>query len=415
MRKGVTRRLAALGALGTFAAATLIFGPAACLFPDYTFDLKTNTGGAGGTGGGTSSSSSSSTSSTTSSSGTGGAMPLPEDCLDGTDNNGDGKVDCEDPLCQADYECVEPIPTGWGTPGYVALYEGAATATPPDCPTDLPTAVYTGSATLNVQPAACVACGCATPAYQTLDCQLQTDLNPAAGIQAMQVSDVACGAVGATQLIALTVPTPPWGGACFHAESLPGGQLCSGHACNTSVQSSLPTVTGGACQPTGGTATKPPVKWASSAVACHGTRQGKGCTGGQVCMPKPKTPFKPRVCVEKPGDVECPAGSGFQNKNVYFTDFTDTRDCTGCACGNPSGGSCEITLSLWSDSGAGVCSTASGSFKAGQCFNLSGNPGILGWSDQVTKAPSGGTCQPTLTTGAVGTVVEKNPTTICCL
>jgi len=338
---------------------------------------------------------------------------MTEDCLNGIDDNGDGKVDCEDPQCQADYECVDPPPTGWTVPGYVAVYEGATGNTPPDCPSDMPTKVYSGNATLIAQPAVCMPCGCAAPTGQ--DCQLATDLNPmSAGIQAMQVSNAGC-LQSATQLSTLTVPDPPWGGACYHAETLAGGQLCNGAPCNTSVSSSLPSLTGGACSPTGGVPTsKPTPTWASSTLACHGTRQGKGCKNQQVCQPKPKSPFKGHVCVEQTGDVACPSGSAFSNKNVYFSGFTDTRDCTGCTCGPVSGGSCEITLSLYSDPAVGICTTLVTKFKAGQCAALSGNPGIYGWTDQITKAPQGGSCAPIAVTTPIGQVTAKGPTTFCC-
>jgi len=410
MRMGATGRILVTAALGVGA---MVLAPAACLFPTYTFDLSSSSSGSGGSGSASTSTSTSSTTATTSSTGTGGAPPVMEDCLNGVDDNGDGKIDCEDPECQADYECVDPPPTGWSANGYVALYEGAAGQTPPDCPPEQPTTAYTGNATLNAQGAVCTPCGCAAPTGQ--DCQLTGDLNPiSAGIQPMQVVNVpACG--NASNIATLTVPDPPWGGACFHNEMLPGGQLCNGQPCNTSVSSSLPTVVGGTCLPTGGVASKAPPTWATSAVACHGTLAGKGCLNQQVCQPKPKNPFKGHVCVEQAGDLECPAGSAFSNKSVYFSGFNDTRDCTGCNCGPASGGSCEITLSLYSDPAVGACNTPVTSFKAGQCAALSGNPGIYGWTDQITKAPQGGSCMPITVTTPFGTVTEKGATTFCCL
>lgn len=412
MRTGVSRRILALTAAG---AASMLLAPAACLFPSYTFDLSSSSAsGSGGTGGAASATSTSTThTSTATGTGTGtGGSPMMEDCLNGIDDNGDGKVDCEDPQCMADYECVDPPPTGWGTPGYVALYDGDSSLMPPDCFPDMPTKGYTGNAALKPQPPMCSACGCAPATGQ--DCQLTTDLDPfKVGIQAMQVSNAGC-LMSATQLSTLTVPDPPWGGACYHSEALAGGQLCNGAPCNTSVSSSLPSVTGGTCLPTGGVASKPTPTWARSALACHGTRQGKGCKNQQVCQPKPKSPFKGHVCVEQPGDVACPTGSAFSNKSVYYAGFDDTRDCSGCNCGPAGGGSCEITLSLYSDPAVGVCTTLVTSFKAGQCKALSGNLGIYGWTDQITKAPSGGTCAPVAPATPIGQVTAKGPTTFCC-
>lgn len=392
-------------------AAWLAIAPAACFFPDYTFDLTTSSGGSGGTGT-TSSTSSSSSTTTSSSTGTGGEAHVFENCLNGVDDNDDGKIDCEDPDCQA-YECVDPVPTGWGTPGYVALYEGASAPTPPDCPDDMPMEVYQGNATLNVQPAICSPCGCAAPIGQ--DCQLLTDLEPPpgkSGIQPMQVSNQPCGQ-GATQLNTLTVPNP-WGGACYHDEILPGGQQCLGAPCNRSVNSASPTVVGGTCAPTGGSPTKPAAQWASRALACHGSLQGGGCASPKVCMPKPASPYKSHVCIEKAGDVDCPAGTPFTKKSVYYTGVDDTRDCSGCTCGSPSGGACEITITLYGDATSGVCATEVGSVKAGQCVDLAGNPAIHGRTDQITKAPSGALCAPTVQSMPFGTLTPKDATTFCC-
>lgn len=395
----VRARLVALAVAGV---AAPLLGPAGCFFPEYTFDLVTSS--STGTGGTTSGSSSSSSS-------TGGGGSAPEDCLNGADDNGDDKIDCADPQCALDYECVDPAPSGWSTPGLVALYEGSSSQSPPSCPSGMDTKVYAGKAGFNA-PASCSSCDCAPPAGQ--DCKLVTDLNPSvSGIQAMQVSNMPCFQA-ATQLSTLTVPDP-WAGVCIHQESLAGGQTCNGQPCNTSVQSTLPTVSGGTCTPTGGAPNGPAPTWSSAAVACTGSRLGGGCQGGQVCAPKPKAPFKAHVCVEQAGDVSCPSGSGYSNKNVYFEDFDDKRDCTACQCGAASGGSCEITLSLWSDPALGACNTPAAAFKAGQCQDLSGNPAIHGWTEQITKPPSGGKCSPTTTSTPLGQATPKTPTTFCCL
>jgi hypothetical protein len=395
----VRARLLALVLAGV---AAPVLGPAGCFFPEYTFDLGSSSTGTGA-GGATSS-----TSSTTSTGSGGGA---PEDCLNGADDDGDGNIDCADPKCALDYECVDPAPSGWTAPGLVALYEGSSSQSPPSCPAEMGTKVYGGKTGFNA-PASCSPCGCAPPAGQ--DCKLTTDLNPSvSGIQAMQVSNMPCFQA-ATQLNTLTVPDP-WAGACFHQETLPGGQTCNGQPCNTSVQSTLPTVSGGTCTPTGGAADGPAPTWSSAAVACTGSRFGGGCQNGRVCAPKPKTPFKSHVCVEQSGDVSCPSGSAYSNKNVYYQDFDDQRDCTACQCGSASGGSCEITLSLWSDPSLGTCTTPAASFKAGQCQDLGGNPAIYGWTEQITKPPSGGKCSPTTTSTPLGQATPKTPTTFCCL
>jgi hypothetical protein len=402
------RRALALGAAGLWA---LVAAPAACFFPQYTYDLMSTTSSTGTGGGSMTTTSASTTTTSTTTTGTGGMGPM-EDCLNGVDDNGDGKVDCADPECLAGYECVDPVPTGWDAPGYVALYEGPTGMTPPPCPTDLPTTAYTGMGTLQASAAMCSPCGCAPPTGET--CDLTGDLDPAKpGLQPMRIKNTDC-LTNATNLISLTVPNPPWGGACFHAEMAAGGQLCNGSPCNKSVESLAPTVSGGSCVGTGGTPTKPMPVWAAGSLACSGTRVGKGCTGQQVCQPKPPAPFKGHVCIEQAGDVACPAGP-FSSKTVFYGDFTDTRDCTACTCGAASGGNCEITLHLFSDPAVGVCATEVVQLKAGGCALIPANAGIFGWTDAVTKNPSGGGCPPTGQSTPTGSVVPKGPTTFCCL
>jgi hypothetical protein len=389
MRK-LELRLLALGAL---TISMLAAGSSGCLFPKYIFDLDDGTGGMpdGGTGTG----------------GTGGGG-MTEDCLNGVDDNGDGKIDCEDPECQTDYECVDPIPQGWETPGYVALYTALATETPPDCPKGMATKIYTGGTQLEAAPTTCSSCGCAPASGES--CQLTSDLDTGvAGVQPMRVENAAACAMGATQNSSLSVPAS-WDGSCFHSEMLAGGQTCGGQPCNVSVLSTAATVTGGMCMPTGGVADKPMPTFQEKAFACYGVKNGGGCIGTHVCKPKFKPPFKPHVCIEAAGDVACPAGN-FSNKYVYYSDYDDTRDCSKCTCGSPSGGSCEITLSLFSDQ---ACTSMVSTFKAGNCGALTGNPAVASWTGQVTKAPSGSTCVAGAPSTPMGGVTPKIPTTFCC-
>jgi hypothetical protein len=404
LRLAVTFALGA--ALVSAIAATTAGG---CFYPDYTFNLPEPSGSGGSTssaGGGEVGGSTSHAGGSSASNGGGGSAPA-EDCLDGLDNDDDGKVDCEDPKCAPDYECVGAIPVGWGDFGYAGLYRG--TAAPPNCPADLPTTVYTGDTGLDWSNANCSACGCS--AAQGQDCELVADLDPSkAGQQPIQVANQPCG-MAATQLSTLTVPAA-WSGVCFHSENLAGGQTCVGSPCNASVTAAGTIVTGGSCNATGGVPNKPPATFTVHGKACRVTRQGKGCPTGEVCLPKPQGNFEPRVCIGKTGDEACPAP--FVTKSLLYDDFDDTRGCTGCSCGAPSGGSCELTIHLHSDA-APSCSTEVVSVPTGGCANIPGNQAIRGRSYEVAQAPSGATCSPTQTSTPIGMVVETGPTTFCCL
>ena len=120
-----------------------------------------------------------------------------------------------------------------------------------------------------------------------------------------------------------------------------------------------------------------------------------------------------QVCIGKAGDQPCPAP--FNDKHVYYKNFLDDRSCTQCTCQGPSGGTCGITLTLYSDA---ACGSAITSFSAGSCQDLTGNPTIAGRSGVVSTPPTGGSCSPTsLTSAKVGDVIptSASATTFCCL
>lgn len=388
--------------------------PLACFYPDYAFDQLEAAGAGGGSTATTSSSgggaSTTSTGPSTSSGGGGGGMPAPEsDCLDDIDNDDDGDIDCADTDCNEGYACVEQAPTGWGTLGYMALYRGSPNTAPP-CPSELPTTAYAGNEQPEFGDANCSACSCGAPLNQA--CELKGDLdNNKAGNQPMQVSNQPCGQA-ATNLISLTVPDG-WGGVCLHNEQLDGNQTCGGLSCNKSVQSLTPTVSGGNCNPGGGVANPAPPSWKFDAKACKAATTGGGCSAGKVCAPRPPAPFEGGVCIAKAGEETCPGGS-YQLAYTFYEDYDDTRDCTDCTCGSAVGGTCELTVSLYSDAGFGVCLTEVGKFKAGICHDIVGNPDIFGWTSAITGTPAGGNC-PASTVSATGTVTPTTPTTFCCV
>lgn len=92
-----------------------------------------------------------------------------------------------------------------------------------------------------------------------------------------------------------------------------------------------------------------PAGFDTRTIAC-GTFEAiaEGCGDG-LCVPQPAAPYDSDVCIWAEGDLECPAG--FDDRTVYHSDFTDTRSCSACSCGGPSG-SCEgqsIRVRGWCD------------------------------------------------------------------
>ena len=110
----------------------------------------------------------------------------------------------------------------------------------------------------------------------------------------------------------------------------------------------------GSCTPNATTQASP-AGFGTRTIAC-GTFDGspQGCGDG-LCVPQPSAPYEAGVCVWAEGDLDCPAG--FDDRTLYHSDFSDTRDCTACTCGSASG-SCEnasIRVRGWCDVDGSIC------------------------------------------------------------
>jgi hypothetical protein len=431
-----------------------IAAPVACFYPSYSFDLSGGSGGATGaatTGSGgapagaggsttatTASTSSTSTTSSTSAGGSGGQGGAGtgggHGGQGGTATGGGGgqggaggattttgaggmggsidagsciTADCSNPDCAPLYGCVETAPAGWT--GYVIVYDGPA-GNDPGCPTAFPDSSFLGNGGFSAAAATCTACSCAGPTGET--CVLPTEIDSEDGMCGKAAE---CGGV-------LSTPAG-WNGTCTGVDELPGGTDTCGAgsncvngtaACNVSVSTAAPTVTGGTCVASGGTATVPPVTWATVARGCGDPEMtAPGCNNGQLCLPKPETPFVGAVCVYQAGDVaSCPPGV-FSTKYVFYQGDTDDRGCSDCSCGTAAGSTCAATIRVYSDPTQTTCNTLVTSFPAGTCVDLNGNPTLGSREATITQEPSGGTC-PAAGGAPIGTAAPALPTTFCC-
>lgn len=252
--------------------------------------------------------------------GTGGSAPIVEDCLNGEDDDGDGKRDCDDEDCGEGYACVSLPPDGWSGPA--ALYIGPSDA-PPSCPEDFPSAVYNGYLDLLDEPAQCSACAC-DPASVKATCSPQE--------------------------IALYVGKQCSGSVKSNPQSGIGCTIVFNAGSPSSYAANPPGVTfSGACEPSGGEPMVAPPAWATVALACEREGFGKGC-GAQVCAPKGRLPFQAPLCVWREGDQMCP--EAYSVKQQVLTDepgdVVDARGCSPCACGKPTG-TCSAATTLFQD------------------------------------------------------------------
>jgi hypothetical protein len=425
-RRALENGAASLTALGLLAALGVAL-PAACFYPDYSFNEPAGDGGSGATtttgGNGPASGGGPTTSSTGPASGGGGNGGAPvggggasssssvggnlgEICNNGMDDDRDMQVDCEDGEC-TDFSCAPSVPAGWT--GYFAVYDGAIND--PGCPTEYATENFLGNKNLQAPPATCSTCACAAPTGQT--CVAPTTIT---------IDDAACGA---NNTCFAEMALGPANGSCFldfflAADTFcgPGGNCTAGGGgttnCNVSVSVPAASVTGGMCAASGGTPDIQPLTWSNLGRACGDpVTTGLGCNVNQICLPKPPAPFEGGICIRQDGDVPtCPAN--FANKHVFFGGATDNRGCGACSCAAPSGGSCEVTVQVHSNNActsqvANLVTSAAGDCEA----IVPANPEIRGRRSTVTKPPSGSTCNPA-GGQATGMAVPTGPVTFCC-
>jgi hypothetical protein len=115
------------------------------------------------------------------------------------------------------------------------------------------------------------------------------------------------------------------------------------------------------------------------------------------------------------GDRDCVPPTPYTDKHVFYEKFQDTRACSPCTCGVPTGSACSSMVSIYTD---GACSTlaytATVDATGPACHDLpAGTP--LG-SKSATTPPTyiPGTCAP----GGgmpMGAATPTGPSTLCCL
>jgi hypothetical protein len=278
--------------------------------------------------------------------------------------------------------CIPAVPPGWQGP--LEIYEGAGgppPPTPPSCAGAYPSVAYDGNGS-PVAPAATCSCSCGAPSGVVCDPPL-----------ANYFSDNTCAASCGTKNQPIASTCTPLGlGGCGGTHITIGSSVASG----------------GTCAPDAGSQVPAPA-WMGDVRLCapSGSTAPSGCDAGEVCAPTTDLPFEPSTyCIARNGTWTCPAG--FSALRTYYQSSVDTRACTPCTCGAPSGATC--TGGTCEASGSTSCQGGSFPLSVPQaCANLGALQAALIsglTSNGGSCAPDGG--QPT------GTFTPTTPTTICC-
>ncbi|MBW2524960.1 MAG: hypothetical protein JRI23_12320 [Deltaproteobacteria bacterium] len=384
--------------IGLWIAVGSMAAVASCTYDfDAPFERSTSTTGGTATGGGTETgtatgtASGTATGSGTTTGGTGGmagsgggatggqgtgAQAGGENCANGIDDDGDQAADCADTECQVDWECAVPPSAPWEGP--VAFYLGDPANTPAcSAPWD---GEITGGVGIDAPDAQCNPCTCDPP---VVTC--------GRGVL-WQYNFPGCGSTLGTDQLGpegqCTTDTSPVNTDAIALE--PGNPQSA------------------SCQESGGgLSSAPPWSWQEDALFCTGDLLQVGCTGGNLCAPRPTSTF--RRCIYRVGSgYSCP--SPYVDELEIYTDGTDSRDCGSCSCGSSGNVQCTGNLEVWENTG---CSGAADVLvDTGNCAdapNLEGTFSHRFTADYTADdcTPSGG--QPD------GTVTEAAPYTVCCL
>jgi hypothetical protein len=303
---------------------------------------------------------------------------VPEVCENGSDDDGDGDVDCADSDCGS-FECKPDAPTDWSGP--IALR--TAQSGTPSCEGDFAAVAFEAGQSPEGAPASCSACSC-TPA--AVGC--------AAFVDFVTGTAAACGGT--------TCPTSVNGSCTEIMPACIAGQT-------TAYLSTQVTPPAGSCSASTQTATKVDVSWSRRVVGCNATRTPHGgCSGDRLCLPKtvPATPFEPSLCIWRDGDHACPAET-FTDKRLYWKGADDTRTCSACSCSGPN---CSYRWRVYNAADTACASPILDLASAGQCVqvNPAGNALRVGASisgDGACSA-SGGTSE--------GAVSGRDSISVCC-
>jgi hypothetical protein len=292
-----------------------------------------------------------------------GAVPVP----------GDGAVQQEPPkACPSEgRRCTLLPPIGWEGP--LLVYEGDA---PPMCPASMSLQRVEAHSGTPQAPHSCSACTCFGPAGSTCKANLKQGGN--------------C-ADAATKTNAF-----PAGGGCLHLDN------------DTNFGIDISFAGGGACDAGVAQPQLEPIAWPAVRGCGAPTLLSDGCLVGQVCAPDPPPGFIGQ-CISMKGDVPCP--DPWSKRIATNEHVDDTRGCAECKCGAVSGVKCTGTahrtgyfVALCSSNEIDVTVPTTACAAGGDNKGVKLDPPVT----------SGGSCPPS--GGApTGTVVAKDPVTVCCI
>jgi hypothetical protein len=335
-------------------------------------------GGSGGAGTGAGSSVSSTTASASASSASTGS----EDCFDGVDTDGDGKIDCADADCAPVVACA-PVPKDW------------ALVRITDADPEKPAGSCADGSTTGVlyfkDPAG-------APQCTMCECSELADASCGAPKIACYYGSNSCGGLPDFEVAAESEECVELSNNEDPNVNIPGGSHNAG-SCRISGEATV--LEQGTCSTSGGEVVPAPL-WASAILVCPEEADAGGCEGGQRCVPTPEG----SVCITRDGEHACPTEWPFAS--TAFLSGDDARGCASCGCKVRCEGGGYIVRDIedCQDSHPPV------TVEMGDCVTA---PNIFDYDDTslnpTVAAPVLDGCQDAVGEGQVN---PKDPQTICC-
>lgn len=88
-----------------------------------------------------------------------------------------------------------------------------------------------------------------------------------------------------------------------------------------------------------------PVEINGELEICSGASLEGECAASEVCVPSIGGGFVAGYCIWADGTQDCPASSGYTERQVVYTDVTDGRECSPCSCGAAANPTCGGSVS----------------------------------------------------------------------
>lgn len=263
-------------------------------------------------------------------------------------------------------QCVPAVAPGWVGP----VVRNASSGAPPACPGSYAIEVPTGLRAGLVPGLASCGCSCDPPNNQVCTGNISYTLGSCTS--PLHIADLVSGA----PCTPVSVPAP--------ANLVRAGAKFSADNCAAVTAATIPTPT-----------------WGEQVRSCGAALGGETCPGGDVCVPA--VPAAWTSCIYKVGAGHiCPAG--YTDQNVYYDAFQDTRVCSGCSCGPPTG-TCGGTVRV----ATGAPCNSETQIALGACAPAAG----VTHARYTATGPNNGACVPG-SASLNGSAVPQNPVTFCC-